>query len=425
MRFNKLSISLIALASIYGTAAKAEELTLLTLGGPDSIAIAEALTSAYTAKHPDVTFAIETRPGGGEGDNVVKTRLATGEMSDVFAYNAGSLLQALRPKRTLVPLNDLPNMGNVSDSYISVVKEFDGNIYGIPVEAAMAGGILYSRPLYEKLGLEVPKTWQDFMANNARIAAETDATPVVQTYRDTWTAQMPILSDYSNVVAEVPDFAEQFTANKAKFATTPAALRSFEHLEEMAKAGYFNEDFGAATYADGLEMIAKGTAAHYPMLTVGISTINQNTPDLLKNVGFFAQPGQDADKNQLTIWLPTSYYIPASSQHIETARAFLDFVATPEACEAVIARVGVNGPYLINGCKLPEDLPAAVRDILPYFEKTGGTVPALEYVSPVKGPMLEQLAVEVGTGIRDATSAAELYDRDVAKQARQLRLKNW
>ena len=46
-------------------------------------------------------------------------------------------------------------------------------------------------------------------------------------------------------------------------------------------------------------------------------------------------------------------------------------------------------------------------------------------MSPLKGPSLEQLTVEVGSGIREAQSAAELYDQDVAKQARQLGLENW
>jgi raffinose/stachyose/melibiose transport system substrate-binding protein len=63
--------------------------------------------------------------------------------------------------------------------------------------------------------------------------------------------------------------------------------------------------------------------------------------------------------------------------------------------------------------------------MLPYFETQGRTAPALEFLSPVKGPALEQLTVEVGSGIRDAKSAAALYDQDVAKQAKQLGLDGW
>ena len=68
----------------------------------------QGLTDAYTALHPNVTIEIETHPGGTEGDNLVKTRLATGEMSDIFYYNSGSLFQALNPTETLVDLSGEP-----------------------------------------------------------------------------------------------------------------------------------------------------------------------------------------------------------------------------------------------------------------------------------------------------------------------------
>ena len=35
--------------------------------------LASAFAKAYTAKHPNVTINVESRPGGSEGDNLVKT----------------------------------------------------------------------------------------------------------------------------------------------------------------------------------------------------------------------------------------------------------------------------------------------------------------------------------------------------------------
>ncbi|GAB3999032.1 hypothetical protein GCM10029992_26650 [Glycomyces albus] len=43
----------------------------------------------------------------------------------------------------------------------------------------------------------------------------------------------------------------------------------------------------------------------------------------------------------------------------------------------------------------------------------------------MKGPALEQITVEVGSGIRSAEDAAVLYDEDVKKQAQQLGLEGW
>lgn len=425
MKTLRMSAALAAALTLAGGMAAADvTLTVLIDSNPETVGAMEALTAAYSAAHPDVTFDIEQRAGGSEGDNIVKTRLATGEMADIFNYNSGSLFQALRPEQTLLDLSDIEGQANVLDSFKQVVTAPDGTVRGIPFGPAMGGGIFYNRPIYEELGLSIPRTWDEFMANNAKIA-EAGHVPVIQTYGDTWTSQLFVLADFYNVLAEAPTFAEDYTANRAKYATTPAALRGFEHLQEVFEAGYLNRDFGVALFEDGMRMVATGEGAHYPMLTFGIGTLKQNHPEHLDDVGFFAQPGTDPERNGLTVWMPAALYVPADTPHAEEAVAFLNFVASPEGCRIMMEAVGASGPYLIRGCDLPEDVPQAVRDMMPYFEEDGRTAPALEFLSPVKGPALEQITVEVGSGIRDAASAAALYDQDVEKQARQLGLPNW
>ncbi|WP_064685023.1 ABC transporter substrate-binding protein [Rhizobium bangladeshense] len=398
-------------------------LSFLIDNSPDTVAAAEALVAAYQAKAPDVTIEIEQRPGGGEGDNIVKTRLATGEMPDVFLYNSGSLLQALKPAQTLVDLSGLPSQAKVDDGFKSVVRAGD-KLYGVPFGTAMAGGILYNRKIYQDLGLSVPKTWAEFMANNEKIKAA-GKVAVAQTYRDTWTSQLFVLADYYNLHAAAPNFAADYTANKAKYAETPAAMKGFERLKDVHDVGLMNEDFGAASYDDGLRMVATGEAAHYPMLTFAVGVLKQNYPENLGDVGFFAQPSDEASVNGLTVWMPPALYIPAASQHIEEAKKFVDFAGGVEGCKIMIDTNTVQGPSLVDGCGLPADVPPVVKDMLPYFETEGKTTPALEFVSPVKGPSLEQITVEVGSGIRQPADAAKLYDDDVRKQAKQLGLPNW
>ena len=62
----------------------------------------------------------------------------------------------------------------------------------------MGGGILYNKTIYEELGLTVPKTWAEFMANNEKIKAA-GKVAVIQTFGDTWTSQLFVLGDYYNV----------------------------------------------------------------------------------------------------------------------------------------------------------------------------------------------------------------------------------
>src|SRR4030095_9634618 len=122
--FNLLSslclLSLLAACAPAATEAPAASgpvtLTYLVDDSQNTKDTSAALVAAYTAQHPNVTINIETRPGGTDGDNIVKTRLASGEMSDIFWYNSRSLPQSVHPKDTLVDLSQEPFVANIVDS---------------------------------------------------------------------------------------------------------------------------------------------------------------------------------------------------------------------------------------------------------------------------------------------------------------------
>ena len=381
-----------------------------------------ALVAAYTAKHPNVKINIETRPGGTDGDNLVKTRLATGDMDDIFFYNSGSLLQALHPADTLVDISKEPYIANIQDVFLPTVSQ-NGQIFGVPTGTIMGGGVLYNKKVFEKYGISVPKTWAEFEANNDKLKAA-GMPPVLQTYGDTWTSQLFVLADYYNVAQANPSFAADYTANKIKFASDPAAAEGFGYLEEGNKKGWYQKDYATTKFEQGLKLLADGQVAQYPQLSFTISTIATNSPNEVNDIGFFGLPGKDASKAGATVWMPAGTYIPKTSKHIAEAKDFLGFIASLEGVDAITAKVPPAGPYAIKGSKLPDSVLPAVKDIAAYID-SGKSTPALEFFSPLKGPNLEQICVAVGSGQMDAKTGADNYDKDVAKQAQQLGLPGW
>ena len=110
---------------------------------------------------------------------------------------------------------------------------------------------------------------------------------------------------------------------------------------------------------------------------------------------------------------------------LEAAKKFLAFVATQEGCDAQAEGAPPQGPFLVKACKLPADVSQVAKDTQAYFD-SGKAGPALEFLSPIKGPALEQITVQVGTGqVRRPKKGAALYDQDVKKQAQQLGLPGW
>ena len=182
-------------------------LSFLVDNADASVKWAEQLVADFEALNPDIKITIETRPGGTDGDNIVKTRLATGEMTDIFNYNAGSLFQAINPIQNIVDLNDEPWKDDVLTSFQSVVTATDGHVYGAPFGAAMGGGVLYNKKIYADLGLSVPRTGRRSWPTTRRSR---------QPARPASSSRSPIAGPRScsslvtifNVQAAVPNFAE-------------------------------------------------------------------------------------------------------------------------------------------------------------------------------------------------------------------------
>lgn len=400
------------------------EITYLTQNNERHVNSGNAMIEAFEAENPDITVRLETRIEGTEGANLVMTKLATGEMEDVFWYNSGSLFNALNPDDTLVDLSDQPWAGDLTDAMRQVVSTDEG-LYGAPWSATQAGAIVYSKTIYDELGLDIPTTWAEFADNNDAIAAA-GLTALMQTYGDAYSSQILILGDFANVAAQDPDWAEEYTAGERKFAEQPA-LQGFENLQAVYESGWLNVDFASATVDDGIRRIAEGEAAHFPILTgIVAATIQQNYPELLSDVGVFPIPAQDAADTSLTVWMPQAVYIPRTTEgaKLEAAKRFVAFVNSTEGCAIQLETLIPSGPLATTGCELPADSSDLVRDINAWFEE-GKVTPALEFLSPIKGPNLANLAVEVGSGIRSAADAAALYDEDVKKQALQLGLEGW
>nr|WP_314845445.1 ABC transporter substrate-binding protein [uncultured Microbacterium sp.] len=399
------------------------EITFLVPNSGTNVESSEAMITAFEKENPDVTVKLESQPAGTEGDNLMKTKLATGEMADVFWYNSGSLFQALNPDQNLVALDDEAWVGDMQDTMAAVVST-DNGVYGAPFGATQAGAVVYNKKVYADLGLEVPTSWDDFAANNEKIKAAGIA-PVIQTYGDTWTSQLFILGDFGNVLAQDEDWAEEYTAGERKYVDEPA-LAGFTNQQEGFDKGWWNEDFASALYDDGARMVATGEGAHYPILTGIVSTFQQNFPDNLDDLGVFALPAQNAEDTKLTVWLPNGVYIPKTTEgeKLEAAKAFIAFINSPEGCEVQNTAMVPSGPYAISSCELPSDVPGLLTDMQAYFDEDA-TNPALEFRSPIKGPNLENITVEVGSGIRSAEDGAALYDEDVKKQAQQLGIDGW
>ncbi len=421
-----LGAALVACGSSNGSSGSSSGSTTISLlaGGNDPAAtkFANDMATAFEKANPTITVKVETRPGGTDGDNLIKTRLSTGSMNDVFLYNSGSLLQALHPDQTLQPLTNEPWAKDITADFKQSVSTSQG-LYGAPVGTTFDGGVMYNKKVYQKLGLSVPKTWAQFISNSEKIKAA-GITPVLVSYGDTWTSQLFVLADFANVSAQDPNWATDYTNNKAKY-SNPPALAGFTHTQEIYDKKLMNKDFASLTNVNALKELATGQGAQYPMITVTISNVLQSNPTQVNDIGYFAMPTESGDPHA-TVWEANGAYIPKTTTgaKLDAAKKFIQFMYTPEGCSIQNSAGVPAGPYAISDCTVPANAPALVQDELKY-QQAGKTGLALEFLSPIKGPNLEKILVQVGSGISTAAQGAALYDQDVKAQAQQLGLPGW
>ncbi|MCB2010803.1 MAG: carbohydrate ABC transporter substrate-binding protein [Geminicoccaceae bacterium] len=403
-----------------GAGLRAADLRIVSSTG--HVPLLRRLVDAWAAGREGITAEVRPGPKQISRETEIDLRLSTGGMGDLFTYSAGALFRAIQSRGRLVDLTWLPLQRRVDPAFRAVVSA-DGRIFGVPLGGASVGGILYNRRLYAELGLTEPESWARFMENNRRIAAA-GRIPVMQTYASPWTSQMLVLADYYNVSRSAPDFATDLVARRASFAGTPAALRSFARVEELRRAGFLNADRGELGLEDGLAALADGRAAHYPMHDFGLEVLHDMAPEALETIGFFPVPPDEAGTAGLTLWMPPALYVPKSGNNLMNVLDFLDFVAGPKGC-AIVARSVRKIRPLIADCGPHVDVPPALRNLDRYLLDPQRHTFALEFLTPLKGPSLEQICIALGLGVIDAGEAARRYDRDIERRALELGLDGW
>ncbi|HIT05760.1 MAG TPA: carbohydrate ABC transporter substrate-binding protein [Candidatus Scybalocola faecipullorum] len=354
------------------------------------------------------------------GDDVIQTRAASGDLNDLVISNSGAILSTLHPADYFIPLNDETEiMDKLDDTYIESVT-VDDVTYGIPQCSTQVGCVLYNKSMYEQYGLEVPQSWEEFTAN-CQTLKDNGETALIGAFGDAWTSQVLMLGDFYNLNEQDPDFAKNFEAGEDKYASNEYALRSFTKYEDLLD--FYNEDYLAAIYDDGCQKLAEGEGAHWIMLTQVLGNIySLFGEEATNNIGAFPIPCDDPSINGMTVWMPNSIYGNKNTGKTETILEFMNFYLSDEALDAFTTAQLPQGPYCVKGYEIPDTAYEAVRvDMQKYFDE-GKTCTAMEFITSVKGNGAEKICQEVACGLSSGAEAAQKYDEDAYKAAVQLGL---
>ncbi len=290
--------------------------------------VLQQLVDKFNEAHEDVTIKI-TAPA--DPGTVLKTRMAKNDMPDIVMMGGDNNYTEVESAGMLVDLSDQDYISNIQDSYMQMVydvnKDKEEKAYGVPY-ATNASGVIYNVDKFEELGLEIPKTWDEFIDVLDQIK-DAGEQPLLMTYKDAWTSLCP----WNSMAPDLqPDgFTDERKEGKTTFVGT------HEEIVEkyLTLLDYAQDDFMGLTYDDGNKAFANGDAV---MIINGNWAINQyKNANADINVNMFALPASnDESKNYVTSGVDVLIGVCKDSANEDMAKEFVSFMMEPENAQTYI-----------------------------------------------------------------------------------------
>ncbi|WP_335964152.1 ABC transporter substrate-binding protein, partial [Halalkalibacter kiskunsagensis] len=286
----------------------------------EAVGIFNDLIEKFEEEHPNIKIEQNNVP---EPGTVLMSRLSQNDVPEIVAYNGDRVYGEAADGGAFVDFTGDDILDNVIPSYVDMINQLSENdeTNGIP-HSANANTVLYNKTKFEELGLEIPKTWDEFIEVAETIEAAGE-TPFYSPYGEAWTALPPFNALASNLHGD--DFFEKRHAEEITFAD-----RYQEVSEKMLTLlEYTDNDVFGTNYNQANTDFAKGESVMYMMGVWAISQIKAANPDI--ELGAFALPAtNNADENRLVSGVDLLLTISAQAKHPEESRKFIEFLLDEE-----------------------------------------------------------------------------------------------
>jgi raffinose/stachyose/melibiose transport system substrate-binding protein len=249
----------------------------------------------YKAAHPEVDLEVEGLPTDG-----LKTRLRTvaaaDEMPDLFVMWPDAMTKEFVKGGLLQPIDEFLNskpewknnfIPNALDGYT-----VDSKTYSVPMNLAPSSFIYYNQAIFDKYGVKVPKTWDEF-----KTAIDTfnknNVIPVALGNKANWVAQSTIFSTIGDRVTGTDWFLKAVNQDGAKF-TDPVFVKALGVLQDLGKSKAFQDGFNSIDENQMIQLYNQGKAAMFIDGGWALANlVNTAPPEVLKTTHIAILPPVD------------------------------------------------------------------------------------------------------------------------------------
>ncbi|MBX7445923.1 MULTISPECIES: ABC transporter substrate-binding protein [unclassified Arthrobacter] len=357
--------------------------------------------------HPNITIQIVEYPSDQLG-TVTTTQLAAGNGPDIIYGSPGTgntnALGLYAKKGYLLDLASQPwATASIPESSKPLFYSGDA-LFGLPVDT-VAVPLTVNKTAYDKLGLTIPKTYSDLLANCTKA-------------RDAGTALINIPGAFpanaafsaleiaaSRVYSENPNWDQDRASGKTTFEGTKGWIDTFRVIQEMYKKGCMQDGAEGA----GGPQIFQSVASGQTLGMFGPSAVSSGlmAADAKNSYTFTAFPGDSESQTYVFASPSDAFAINAKTKHKDAALQVLEAMTTKEVRDSFAQNAGnVSLESTLNGAATTDtfkEISSLITD-----PKKSGPLPSFSWPN---GNVYSKL----GSGVQGLLTG-QVTPEDLAKQ---------
>ena len=313
-------------------AAQTRTLTYNTDFDPEPLAGMQALIADFEKANPDIKVVINNFDH--EAYKTAIRNFLTADSPDLVNWYAGNRMAPFVTSGQFLDVSDVWTQNDLGDKLAAAKASMtiDGKQWGVPY-TYYQWGIYFNKDAYKAAGVEVPKTWDEFVANCAKFK-DKGIDCVTTGTKALWPGAG--IFDYLDLRTNGYEFHMDLANGKVPW-TDPKVRAVFDEWKKIQP--YTTSNNAALEWQDAAAIFTQGKAANYVMGNFAVAVFKDGgmTDDTLGYMQFpEITPGLPRAEEAPT----DTVHIPSGAKNVEDAKTFLAYVASAEAQTKLNAKIG-------------------------------------------------------------------------------------
>lgn len=304
----------------------------------------------FEKENPNIHVKLTTVPSAGI---VLKTRILSGDVPDIIQiYPQNMDFQEWAKAGYFQDMTGKDYLKRIKNNYAEKYA-INGKVYNVPLNANVYG-IYYNKTKFKELGLEEPKTFEEFQEITKKIK-DSGTSPFAVAGTEGWTLngyhQLSLITTAGS--GDKANDYLRFSKPNAIKATDPILKEDAKKMDLLAENA--QNGWRGASYNDAVVAFANGKALMMPQGSWALAAIKQQDPKF--EIGMFAFPGDKAG-NEATVGAgDLALSISAKTKHPKETEKFIEYMTSVKAMQKYY---DVDGsPVAVEGVKQDPKSPLA------------------------------------------------------------------